>query len=193
GGSHGSQIYDDKKTTYRTEVDQALRFGPDAIFCAGYTPDTIVLLKDLYRAGYKGKILGQAYSVNQKLIDQIGQNEVVEGINALERVKKMSGLANPDPYTSQVYDHTNMVLMAMALAKATTGTAIKDNIRGVTQGGGKAVDNAVDGLKAIAAGEKIDYAGASGPCDFDEKGDILDCKFRYEQIKAGKFTLVKIA
>jgi branched-chain amino acid transport system substrate-binding protein len=204
GGTHGGQIYDDKKTTYRTEIDQAMRFAPDAIFCAGYTPDTIVLLKDLYRAGYKGKIIGQAYSVNQKLIDQIGQNEVVEGIytyapsvaegsNALERVKKMSGLANPDPYTSQVYDHTSMVLMAMAVAKATTGTAIKDNIRKITQGGGKAVDNAVDGLKAIAAGEKVDYAGASGPCDFDDKGDILDCKFRYEQIKAGKAVLVKVA
>lgn len=204
GGTHGGQIYDDKKTTYRTEIDQTMRFAPDAIFCAGYTPDTIVLLKDLYRAGYKGKIIGQAYSVNQKLIDQIGQNEVVEGVytyapsvaegsTALERVKKMSGLANPDPYTSQVYDHTNMVLMAMAVAKATTGTAIKDNIRKITQGGGKSVDNAVDGLKAIAAGEKVDYTGASGPCDFDDKGDILDCKFRYEQVKAGKAVLVKVA
>jgi len=204
GGSHAAQIYDDKKTTYRTEVDQALRFGPDAVFCTGYTPDTIVLLKDLYRAGYKGKIIGQAYSINQKLIDQIGQNEVVEGVYtyapsvaegsaALERVKKMSGLANPDPYTSQVYDHVNMVLMAMAAAKATTGTAIKDNIRKISQGGGKPVDNAVDGLKAIAAGEKVDYSGASGPCDFDDKGDILDCKFRYEQIKGGKATLVKVA
>ena len=204
GGTHGSQIYDDKKTTYRTEVDQALRMQPDAIFCAGYTPDTVVMLKDLYRAGYKGKILGQAYSVNQKLIDQIGQNEVVEnvytyapsvaeGSNALERVKKLSGLANPDPYTSQVYDHTNMVLMAMAVAKATTGTAVRDNIRRVTQGGGKTVDNAVDGLKAIAAGEKVDYTGASGPCDFNDIGDILDCKFRFEQIKSGKPVLVKIA
>ncbi len=204
GGTHASQIYDDKKTTYRTEVDQALRTQPDAIFCAGYTPDTIVLLKDIYRAGYKGKILGQAYAVNQKLIEQIGQNEVVEGVytfapstaegsSALERVKKISGLANPDPYTSQVYDHTNLVLMAMAQAKATTGTAIKDNIRKVSQGGGKTVDNAVDGIKAIAAGGKVDYSGASGPCDFDDKGDILECKFRYEQIKAGKPTLVKIA
>jgi branched-chain amino acid transport system substrate-binding protein len=204
GGTHGSLIYDDKKTTYRTEVDQALRFAPDAILCAGYTPDTVVLLKDLYRAGYKGKIVGQAYAINQKLVDQIGQNEVVEGVytyapsvsegsTALERVKKMSGLASPDPYTSQVYDHTNMVLMAMALAKDTTGTAIKDNIRKVTQGGGKSVDNAIDGLKAIAAGEKVDYTGASGPCDFDDKGDILDCKFRYEQIKGGKSVLVKIS
>ena len=204
GGSHAGLIYDDKKTTYRTEVDQALRFAPDAVLCAGYTPDTIVLLKDLYRAGYKGKIIGQAYAINRKLIEQVGQNEVVEGVytyapsvaegsNALERVKKMSGLASPDPYTSQVYDHVNMVLMAMAAAKAFNGTAIRDNIRKVTQGGGKPVDNAIDGLKAIAAAEKVDYTGASGPCDFDDKGDILDCKFRYEQIKAGKPVLVKIA
>ncbi|MFO1157805.1 MAG: ABC transporter substrate-binding protein [Reyranellaceae bacterium] len=204
GATHQSLIYDDKKTTYRTEVDQALRTSPDVILANGYTPDTVVLLKDLYRAGFKGKILGFAYSINQKLVDQVGQNEVVEGVynfapasaegsGAYDKVKAAVGSANPDPYTCQVYDHANMVLMTMAIAKDTTGTAIKDNIRKVTQGGGKSVDNAVDGIKAIAAGEKVDYTGASGPCDFDEKGDILDCKFRYEQIKAGKFTVVKIA
>jgi branched-chain amino acid transport system substrate-binding protein len=204
GATHQSLIYDDKKTTYRTEVDQALRASPDVILANGYTPDSIVLLKDLYRAGFKGKILGFAYSINQKLIDQIGQPEVVEGVytfapspaegsGAYEKVKAAVGSANPDPYTCQVYDHTNMVLMSMAFAKEASGTAIKDNIRKVTQGGGKAVDNAVDGIKAIAAGEKVDYTGASGPCDFDDKGDILDCKFRYEQIKSGKFTVVKIA
>jgi len=204
GATHNSLIYDDKKTTFRTEVDQALRTNPDFILCNGYTPDSVVMLKDLYRAGYKGKIVGLAYSINQKLIDQIGQPEVVEGIytfapspaegsDAYERAKKLSGLEKPDPYTCQVYDHTNMVLMAMAAAKATTGTAIKDNIRKICQGGGKSVDNALDGLKAIAAGEKVDYTGASGPCDFDDKGDILNCKFRYEQIKGGKFNLLKIA
>jgi branched-chain amino acid transport system substrate-binding protein len=204
GATHQSLIYDDKKTTYRTEVDQALRTSPDVILANGYTPDSVVLLKDLYRAGFKGKILGFAYSINQKLLDQIGQPEVVEGVytfapspaegsGAYERVKAAVGSANPDPYTCQVYDHINMVLMSMAVAKAATGEAIKDNIRKVTQGGGKSVDNAVDGIKAIAAGDKVDYSGASGPCDFDARGDILDCKFRYEQIKAGKFTLVKIA
>jgi len=204
GATHQSLIYDDKKTTYRTEVDQALRTQPDVILCNGYTPDTVVLLKDIYRAGFKGKLLGFAYSINQKLVDQVGQPEVVEGVytfapsvaegsTALERVKKLSGSANPDPYTSQVYDHTSMVLMAMAEAKATTGEAIKGSIRKICQGGGKSVDNAAEGIKLIAAGQKVDYTGASGPCDFDEKGDILDCKFRYEQIKAGKFTLVKIA
>ena len=51
----------------------------------------------------------------------------------------------------------------------------------------------LDVFQPLLAGEKVDYAGASGPCDFDDKGDILDCKFRYEQIKGGKFTLLKIA
>ena len=203
GATHQGLIYDDKKTTYRTEVDQALRAQPDMIFAAGYTPDTIVLLKDIYRAGFKGKIIGFGYSINQKLLDQIGQPEVVEGVytyspspaegsTAYEKVKAVVGSANPDPYTCQVYDHVNLVLLALANAKAATGEAIKDNIR-KAHGGSKTVDNAADGIKEIAAGGKINYAGASGPCEFDEKGDILDCKFRYEQVKAGKFTLVKVA
>ena len=122
-----------RRERVRTEVDQALRFNPDLIFAAGYTPDTVVLLKDIYRAGFKGKIIGMAYSINQKLIDQIGQAEVVEGVytfapspaegaTAYERVKKITGMDNPDPYTCQVYDHANLVLMAIAAAKdASTG------------------------------------------------------------------------
>jgi len=110
---------------------------------------------------------------------------------------------NPsDPATSIVFGEKGAGKTAMRMQMAgrmrkehqlPTGTAIKDSIRKVAQGGGKTVANAVDGLKAIAAGEKVDYTGASGPCDFDDKGDIIDCKFRYDQIKAGKFTLVKIA
>src|SRR4029077_6549835 len=153
---------------------------------------------------FKGKILGFAYSINQKLIDQIGQPEVVEGVytfapspaegsGAYEKVKAAVGSANPDPYTCQVYDHVNLVLLAIANAKAASGEAIKDNIRKSAQGGGKSVDNAVDGIKAIAAGEKVDYTGASGPCDFNDIGDILDGKFRFEQIKSGKPVLVKVA
>ena len=63
----------------------------------------------------------------------------------------------------------------------------------MAQGGGTTVDNVVDGLAAIKAGEKVDYDGASGPCDFTDAGDIVDCRFRYEQVKDGKIELLKIA
>ena len=36
----GSLIYDKDKTTYRSEVDQALRAKPDLLYLNGYAPDS---------------------------------------------------------------------------------------------------------------------------------------------------------
>ena len=203
GGEAERLIYDDKKPSLRSELDQALRYEPDVIVLGGYTPDTTVLLRDLFRANYGGKLLGFAYSVNQKLIDAMPAEAVegvytlapspAEGSTAHEKLQALIGVDNPDTYTCQIYDQVNLILMAMAQAKDTSGAAIKDAVRTVAQGGGTAVDNAVDGIKAIEAGEKVNYDGASGPCDFTDEGDITDSKFRYEQVKNGQIELLKIA
>lgn len=204
GGETASLVYDDKKPSYRSEVDEVLRFKPDAIIFGGYTPDTSVMLKDIYRAGYKGKKIAFAYSVNQKLVESLPADVVegtftiapspAEGSKAYERLVKLIAVTNPDPYTTQIYDHANLVLMAIAAAGEASGEAIKNTVRKVSQQpGGATVDNALDGLKLIAAGKPVNYEGASGPCDFTDAGDIIDCKFRYEQVKTGKLDLLKIA
>jgi len=203
GGRIDSLIYDDKKPSLRTEVDTALRANPDIIILGGYTPDTTVLLKDIFRASYKGKMVGFGYSVNQKLIETLPP-DVVEGVFTLspssdessaayKRVGQILKMASPDPYSCQVYDHASLIVLAMAAAKAASGTAIKDHVREVSQGGGEKVESAVAGLKLLAAGKKVDYSGASGPCDFTPIGDITDCKFRYEQVKGGKLVLLRVA
>ena len=203
GGEAERLIYDDKKPSLRSELDQALRYEPDVIVLGGYTPDTTVLVRDIFRAGYGGKMLGFAYSVNHALVDAMPA-EAVEGIYTLapspaegstahQKLVSLIGVDSPDTYTCQIFDQVNLILMAIEAAKDTTGTAIKDAVRTVAQGGGTAVDNAVDGLAAIKAGEKVDYDGASGPCDFTDAGDIVDCQFRYEQVKNGKIELLKIA
>lgn len=204
GGETGTLVYDDQKPSYRSEVDTMLRFAPDALVLGGYTPDTIVLLKDLFRAGYKGKKLAFAYAVNQKLLDGVPANVAegcytlapspAEGSPAYDELVKLIGVEHPDPYTAQVYDQVNLVILAMALAGDPTGAGIKAAIRGVSQApGGAVVTNALDGLKAIAAKRPIAYEGASGPCKFTPKGDIQDSKFRYEQVQSGAFKLLKIA
>lgn len=204
GGDTGSLIYDDKKPAYRSEIDEVLRFKPDAIIFGGYTPDTAVMLKDAYRAGYTGLKVAFGYAVNQKLVESVPAEAVdktftiapspAEGSKAYARLVKMIGVASPDPYTTQVYDQINLILMAIAIAGDSSGTAIKDAVRKVSQAqGGAKVNNALDGIKAIAAKQPVDYDGASGPCDFTETGDIADCQFRYEQVQGGKLALVKIA
>lgn len=203
GGATELLIYDDKKPSLRTEVDQALRFRPDAIFVGGYLPDTTVLLRDLFRADFKGRIVGPGYSIGEPIANALPA-EVTEGAygmlpspavgsGAYTRVQAILRGAEPDPFSAQVYDQTNLVILAMAAAGEASGQAIRDNVRKISQGGGERVDNAVEGLRALAAGRKIDYDGASGPCDFTDIGDITDVRFRYTQIRGGRLHLVRIA
>jgi branched-chain amino acid transport system substrate-binding protein len=206
GCETASLIYDDKKPSYRTEVDEALRFKPDAIIFGGYAPDTSIILKDVYRAGYAGLKIAFGYSVNQKLIEgvpvEVVENIVTispspaEGSDAYARVAKLVGATNPDPYTAQIYDQINLVILALAAAGSSepSGTAIRDSVRKVSQSkDGIKTSNAPDGLKLLADGKVIDYDGASGPCEFTDIGDIQDSKFRYDEVKAGKLVLLKIA
>ena len=204
GGTTGTLVYDDQKPSYRSEVDTLMRFAPDAVILGGYTPDTIVVLKDLFRAGYKRDKIGFAYAINQKLIDGVPAGVVdgaytlapssAEGSQAFDALFKINGMENTDPYTAQVYDQANLVLLAIAQSGQATGTGIRDSLRSVSQApGGEVVEDAPAGLRAIAARRPIAYQGASGPCKFTPKGDIADSKFRYEQVKDGKVTLLRIA
>jgi ABC-type branched-subunit amino acid transport system substrate-binding protein len=205
GGSElvGGVIYDKDKTTFRSEIDQALKARPDMVYLNGYTPDVTVVMKELFKAGYTGGKVAQGYAVNQKLLDSLPA-EVTDGTYTAtpspavdsagyKRLAKFLGAADLDPYSCQCHDHISLVLLAIAKAKGeATGTAIKDNVRKISQGGGTKVDNAVDGLKLLAQGKEINYEGASGPCDFTETGDIIDCKIRYDQAEKGKFKQVTI-
>jgi branched-chain amino acid transport system substrate-binding protein len=55
------------------------------------------------------------------------------------------------------------------------------------------VDNVTDGLRAIAAGRPINFEGASGPVEFEERGDIRGTKFRFEVAENGRFRVLEIA
>ncbi len=204
GGSElvGGLIYDKDKATFRSEIDQALRTKPDIMYLNGYTPDVTVVLKDLYKAGYAGAKIAQAYAVNQKLLDSLPP-EVTDGTYTIapspavdspgyKRLVAAMGAKDLDPYSCQTHDHISLVCLAIAKAHEPTGTAIKDTVRKISQGGGTKVDNAADGLKLLAQGKDVNYEGASGPCEFTEIGDIIDTKFRYEQAEKGKFKLLKI-
>src|SRR5262249_17854166 len=74
----GQVVYDKDKTSFRSEIDQALKAKPDMIYLNGYTPDVTVVAKELYRAGYEGKRVAQAYAVNQKLLESL-PSEVTDG------------------------------------------------------------------------------------------------------------------
>lgn len=193
GGSMEDLIYEADKSTYRSEVDQILRANPDFIMLGGYSADSTVLLRDIWQAGYEGKIIGPAYAVNKSLMEALPA-EVLEGVftwegapavdsGAYARVQAILGVDDVDPYSAQTYDHASLAILSMAAAGEASGDAIRASLRTISQGGGATVDNAVDGLAAMSGG--IDYSGASGPCDFDEIGDITGTQFIFKRIEGG--------
>jgi branched-chain amino acid transport system substrate-binding protein len=199
----GGLIYDKDKTTYRSEVDQALKTKPDCIYLNGYAPDVTILLRDLYRANYTGLRFAQSYAVTSKVLESLPV-EVTEGVitvqpsadissPAYDLAKKRLGVAEPDSYETQATDWASLVALSIAKAKVATGSGIHDSVRKISQGSGTKVYSAVEGLKLLAQGKEINYEGASGPCDFTDIGDIIDCKFRYNKITGGKPSLLKIA
>jgi len=71
-----------------------------------------------------------------------------------------------------------------------SGAEIRDALRAINDARGERVGAGVAGvsraLELIAARKPMDYQGASGPCNFDERGDIVAQLARF-QVQGGKF------
>jgi branched-chain amino acid transport system substrate-binding protein len=195
-------IYEKDKPTYRSEIDQAMRANPDFLYLNGYAPDTVVMLRDLFRANIDLPKFCQSYAVPQKTLDTIPP-EVSAGLYtgqpssdiespAFKLAAQRIGIDEPDAYVSQATDWASLAILTIAKAKDTAGPLLKDTVRKISQGAGQKVYSAVEGLKTMAEGKEINYEGASGPCDFTDIGDILGCRFRYMQVVDGKLKFHKL-
>jgi branched-chain amino acid transport system substrate-binding protein len=203
GGSvAGYVVYERDKTAFRSEVDQVMRARVDTVFLNGYLPDVTILLRELFRAGFEGRRFTPAYAMNQTTFQTL-PNEVTNGVitwqpspdinsGAFRRLQTRFGTIEVDPYSAQTHDHATLAILAAAQAGDASGVAIRDNVRRIASGDGEVVDNVTDGLRLINAGRPVNFDGASGPLDFDERGDIRGTKFRYERAENGRFVVMEI-
>ena len=92
----------------------------------------------------------------------------------LANYEKHFGKPVPHAYITSSYDAGMIMMLAIAKANSTEGAAIHAAIREVANAPGEVVgpgeyDKA---LRLLAEGKDINYEGASGPVDFDERGDV---------------------
>src|SRR5580765_814124 len=198
-----SLVYEDKKPSYRSELTRVLATNPELIMLLGYTPDSVVMAKELYRAAYKGAVLGPAFAINAKFVEGAG-GEVAEGIWAIDPAPSFESpaykqflaavpTADKNPYAPQAWDHMTLVGLALAAGRGeVSGTVVKDNLRTISNPPGTMVSSYEDGARFLREGKKINYEGASGSCDFDAIGDILSRPFGAYQVRKGKIEQVAI-
>lgn len=191
-------IYAASATSYRGELDKIFSGQPELVFVMGYTPDTIILVKDAFRQGLTAHWLVPGYvGLDPEFIKAVGA-EATENVNVLDPAlddsspawakfaEALGDKAKGASYAAQTYDQINLVALAIEATKKGDGAGIRDGIRQVTAPEGTVVSNVEDGIKLLREGKTIKYQGASSECTFDEKGNIKSGHFAIYEIRDGK-------
>jgi hypothetical protein len=90
----------------------------------------------------------------------------------------VSGMTDPDPYTSSEYDAAILLALAIQAAGSTDGPAVRSAMFDVSRGKGSGATaygpaQVADAINALKRGQDINYNGAAGDEDFDDFGNVL--------------------
>lgn len=199
------------KTSYRTEVQEALAQDPDVIVLVATPEDSARVMQAAFEAGYEGTwFVTQDQTTNDYIA--LATPELLQGIYGLEEVadpdsadlntafeerfKAHSGL-DVQIFGTNTYDAMNVIGLAMLRAARDDGEVTREtiiaNIRPVTDPGeGKVVvHDYTAGKEALEAGQEVDYQGLVGPIDFDAYGNIT-APFAIKQVVDGAWETVAI-
>ena len=179
------------KPSYRGEVSIAMIGDPDAIMMACYPVDGNKIIVEAVEAGYVGTFLltdgmkgeSVAPGVACPSAEAGGALEGAYGTVAARGFKAdqfeaeyTAGGYGPTtiPYHDKAYDAVMVIALAMVRSGETSGTAIRDNLRAVSNPPGEIVyyDEWEKAVALLQAGKEINYQGAAGLVDFKDSGDV---------------------
>ncbi|WP_254864047.1 ABC transporter substrate-binding protein [Halovivax gelatinilyticus] len=198
GGTVTSQIPYEQATesataSYEDEIGTALADGPDVVVLIGYTDSGAQLLRDVHAANPDVAVLVTDGMRDTRLpervehsIDHVRGTAPVSGgpgesffVNEFE--DRYDASADSTPFNASAYDASAVLLLANAFAGRNDGEAVRAAVRRVTSPPGERIEpsDLPRGIELAAAGDPIEYVGASSDVEFDENGDVSAATFAY--------------
>jgi branched-chain amino acid transport system substrate-binding protein len=199
-------VYNPDQPSYRAEVEKAFGPEPEGVFCLPLLTDFVAITKEVYRGGFKSKILslGTGADADGAFLKSVTP-EVAEGIHHIQPAPPMDSAAYkkfvklmgaPEGtvflFAGNTHDQVCVTALAMEHAKSQDGALWAKSIREVCNPPGEEVDDILGALAMIRAGKKINFVGAGATVDFDERGDQLNRSFVHQVIENGKNRIVGI-
>jgi branched-chain amino acid transport system substrate-binding protein len=199
-------LYNPDQASYRAEVEKAFSPEPDGVFCLSLLTDFVAITKEVYRGGFKSRILGLGTGADADGAYLRGVTpEVAEGIHHLQPAPPMDSAAYKKfvklmdapvgtafLFAGNTHDQVCVTALAMEHAKSSEGTAWAKSISEVCNPPGEEVDDILRALEMIRAGKKINFVGAGATVDFDERGDQINRSFLHQVIENGKNRIVEV-
>jgi len=193
--------------SYESRVDSVFSGNPDLVYLITYDQDGAKItvsvashITDVYRPIF----LGCDGNQSQSFIDNASPS-VVEGMVGTsiapeesanyqifaERYSQLYGVA-PENYSESTYDAIYLIALATAQAQSTNSRMIADQLQAVSAlGTPVSYRDYAAALSLLAAGEDIDYVGASGSADLDANGDAVNGTYRIWRVENSEFTTLE--
>lgn len=184
-----SQVHEPNKASYRSELSTLAGAGGEGLaLFAYYGSSGITILRNSLENGLFGKFLGADGMMDNSVIEQIGADALRGNIMLSQPASDTEGDSykafagafeaagnNPAaPFVTHGYDVAFLMALAIEKAGAADRSRIPASLREVANAPGMVIRPGEwkKAKEAIAAGQDVNYEGASGAIEFDDNGDV---------------------
>ncbi|TVR57911.1 MAG: amino acid ABC transporter substrate-binding protein [Candidatus Competibacteraceae bacterium] len=202
-----SASYEPGQSSYRGELRRVSRGNPEGLVLIGYPENGQTIVRQALEGGFFEKFVFTDGLRSPEMIAAIGA-EFMDGVigsspQALEdnpgarhfreAYRQKHGEIPPQPFMDSAYDAVYLIALAAQRAGKADRTAIRDHLRAVAGPSGAKVNPGEweRAVELLAAGEDINYEGASGSVDFDENGDVPGT-FAHWRVENGEIVDVRV-
>jgi branched-chain amino acid transport system substrate-binding protein len=190
GGEVLAQVpHEQEQASYASELATCTADEPDVFIGISYPESGGVFLRELLEAGDPPALILSDGLLSEDLFAELGFEAFAGTIGTApggaeseasasytEAYNEAYGEAQAVPYLREVYDAVYLIAAAAQAAGANDAASILGELQAVSSAPGTTFIGGAEGwqtaVEALAAGEDVDYQGASGPVDLDENGDV---------------------
>lgn len=197
-----NETYDPAATNYDAEVNAMIATNADAYALVSFEEGAQIIAGLLEGGVSPTAIFGTDGTASGDLWEAVDPNNpaVIEGMRGtrpggtasedfLALFKATTGLEDTT-FAAQAYDCTNLILLSALAANSANGADIAAKMIEVSSGGTPCSSYA-ECADLLAAGEDIDYVGASGSADLDDNGEPASAEYEVWEVGAdGSLTVI---
>jgi branched-chain amino acid transport system substrate-binding protein len=189
GGTITAEVkHEEKQPSYTTELATLAKDKPEALVIIAYAGDSgLTLVKESLENGLFKRFIGTDGLRDNLLIEKIGADNLKdsfftspsspksEAADKFQQIYAAKFQSTKDKiFIGQVYDSVILAALAIQQAGGTDRAKVRDALRQIANPPGDPIGPGdwAKAVELIKNGKDIDYTGATGSMDFDDKGDV---------------------
>ncbi len=179
--------HEDGRADYRSELGSLSSSGAETLVVLAYADGSgQTILRQAYESGAFTQYAGADGMVGSSLVEAVGADALegmiatrpgspdLPGTDIFNQAAEEAGFDPSAVFAAQAYDAAFLLALAIEQNGSAEREGLSEALRSVASAPGEVIlpGEWEKALELIAAGEEINYEGASGQHEFDDNGDV---------------------